>query len=66
VAASKKETGRIDGIYLANDRNLLKMLPPKENSTSRKILLSLLALVLVICVIFGLLAISAGYLVIWG
>ena len=42
------------------------MLPPKENSTSRKILLSLLALVLVICVIFGLLAISAGYLVIWG
>ncbi|HQN04158.1 MAG TPA: hypothetical protein PK174_01955 [Anaerolineaceae bacterium] len=42
------------------------MLPSDKNSTGRKILFSLLALFLVICVVLSLLAVAAGLLVIWG
>ncbi len=39
---------------------------PEMNSTSRKILFSLLALLAVVCMVLSLLAVSAGLLVIWG
>ncbi|HQP07820.1 MAG TPA: hypothetical protein PLY85_02245, partial [Anaerolineaceae bacterium] len=66
AAASEKETGRIDGTCLTTDRKVLRMLPSDKNSTGRKILFSLLALFLMICVVLSLLAVAAGLLVIWG
>lgn len=39
---------------------------PEMNSTGRKILFSLLALLAVVCMVLSLLAVSAGLLVIWG
>lgn len=40
--------------------------PPEQNSTARKVLISLLVLVLVVCVILSLLAVAAGLLAVWG
>lgn len=39
---------------------------PEQNSTGRKVLISLVVLALVICVVSSLLAVAAGLLVFWG
>ena len=39
---------------------------PEQNSTGRKVLISMLVLTLVVCLVSSLLAVAAGLLVFWG